>query len=97
MDYKHLGYYNGIDAVMMNGLEPEKIIKMINDGIGQFYTVSDECTIDENENNGVIKFSKDKKYAVTYSVSNIAEHTPIDLLSEQDLSDEFIDVWEKMF
>ena len=31
MDYKHLGYYNGIDAVMMNGLEPEKIIQMIYD------------------------------------------------------------------
>ena len=96
MAYKHLGYYNGIDAVMMNGLDPDKIIQMINGGIGQFYTASDECTIDENGNNGVIKFSKDKKYAVTYSVSNIAEHTPLDLLSEQDLSDEFIDVWEKM-
>lgn len=97
MGYKHLGYYNGIDAVMMDGLDPDKIIQMINDGIGHFYTVSDECTIiDENGNNGVIKFSKDKKYAVTYSVSNIAEHTPLDLLSEQDLSNEFIDVWEKM-
>lgn len=100
MEYKHLGYYNGIDAVMMDGLDPDKIIQMINGGIGQFYTVSDECTIVlhscENGNNGVVKFSKDKKYAVTYSVSNIAEHTPLDLLSQQDLSDEYIDVWEKM-
>lgn len=96
MVYKHLGYYNGIDAVMMDGLEPDKIIQMINDGIGQFYTASDECTIGENGNNVVIKYSKDKKYAVTYSVSNISQHTPLDLLSEQDLSDEFIDVWEKV-
>ena len=96
MDYKHLGYYNGIDAVMMSGLDPDEIIQKINNGIGQFYSVSDEGTLDENGNNGVIKFSKDKRYAVTYSVSNIAEHTPLDLLCEQDISDEFIDVWEKI-
>ena len=28
MEYKHLGYYNGIDAVMMDGLDPDKIIQM---------------------------------------------------------------------
>lgn len=96
MEYEHIGYYNGIDAVMLYGLEPEEIVNKVNGGIGAFYRCSgDDETLDPDATHKECKLTMDGEYAVTYDVSNIAQHTPLDLLRDEEICDEFLDVWKK--
>ena len=93
--YKHKGYYNGIDAVMNCDFEAKAVINNINNGIGEFFVYDDEDeeTDDEQyllEHGGRL----DGNIIIVDSVSENFKHTPFDLLMVQDLSDEYVDVWE---
>lgn len=90
--YFHKGYFNGIDAVMLSGRKPKEVINDIEKGVGCFYTCSDECADETDllEDGG----KKTGKYIVVDSVSERCNRTPLDLLMNEDLSDEFVDVWE---
>ena len=91
--YKHKGYYNGIDAVMNCVLEPKAVVNIINNGIGEFFTCEDDETDDAQyllEHGG--RF--DGNIIIVDSVSENCKYTPFDLLMAQDLSDEYVDVWE---
>ena len=93
--YKHKGYYNGIDAVMNCDIPAQAVIDNINNGIGEFFVYDDEDeeTDDEQyllEHGGRL----DGNIIIVDSVSENFKHTPFDLLVAQDLSDEYVDVWE---
>lgn len=90
--YLHKGYFNGIDAVMLSDRKPEEVINAIEKGAGCFYACSDGCADETDllEDGG----KKMGKYIVVDSVSERCNHTPLDLLENEDLFDEFIDVWE---
>lgn len=90
--YNHNGYYNGIDAVMNCDLEPQIVINHINGGLGNFFSCSDETDDEAHllEKGGRIAGN----FIVVDSVSEICKHTPFDLLVNEDLSDEYVDVWE---
>ena len=90
--YNHKGYYNGIDAVMNCDLEPQMVISNINRGIGNFFTCEDETDDEQHllDNGGHI----DGNIIVVDSVREICKRTPFDLLMAEDLSDEYVDVWE---
>ena len=91
--YKHKGYYNGIDAVMNCDLEPQAVVNNINNGIGEFFTCEDDETDDAQyllEHGG--RF--DGNIIIVDSVSENCKYTPFDLLMAQDLSDEYVEVWE---
>ena len=94
--YRHIGYFNGIDAVMVDGLDPETIVNKINDCKLKFNPVDDSDIIHNDDLYGNFKYSDDGKYLVVYSVSNISQNTPFDILVNQDLSDEYVDVYERM-
>ena len=94
--YRHIGYFNGIDAVMVDGLDPETIVNKINDCKLKFNPVDDSDIINKGDLYGNFKYSDDGKYLVVYSVSNISQNTPFDILVNQDLSDEYVDVYERM-
>ena len=94
--YRHIGYFNGIDAVMVDGLDPETIVNKINDCKLKFNPVDDGDIIHKDDLYGNFKYSDDGKYLVVYSVSNISQNTPFDILVNQDLSDEYVDVYERM-
>ena len=91
--YKHKGYYNGIDAVMNCDLEPQAVVNNINNGIGEFFTCEDDETDDAQyllEHGG--RFGGN--FIIVDSVSEKCKETPFDLLMTQDLSDEYVEVWE---
>ena len=93
--YIHKGYYNGIDAVMNCDIPAQAVIDNINNGIGEFFVYDDEDeeTDDEQyllEHGGRL----DGNIIIVDSVSENFKHTPFDLLMAQDLSDEYVDVWE---
>ena len=91
--YTHKGYYNDLDAVMNCDLEPKEVVTNINNGVGNFFTCEDEETDDEQhliDNGGRIEGN----IIVVDSVSEICKQMPFDLLMAQNLSDEYVDVWE---
>ena len=90
--YKHKGYYNGIDAVMNCDLEPQMVISNINRGIGNFFTCEDETDDEEHLLNKGGRIAGN--IIVVDSVREICKQTPLSLLVTEDLSDEFVDVWE---
>ena len=74
-------------------LEPKEVINNINGGVGNFFTCEDEETDDERhliDKGGRIEGN----VIVVDSVSEICKQMPFDLLMAQNLSDEYVDVWE---
>ena len=91
--YKHKGYYNGIDAVLNCDLPPQAVITNINNDNGNFFTCEDDWTDDEQhliDIDGRI----DGNIIIVDSVREICKNAPFDLLLTQDLSNEYVDVWE---
>ena len=90
--YNHKGYYNGLDAVIYCDLEPQVVINYINYGIGKFFTCENETDDEEHllDNGGRIAGN----IIIVDSVREIYKQTPLKLLVMEDLSDEFVDVWE---
>ena len=93
--YKHKGYYNGIDAVMNCDIPAQAVIDNINNGIGEFFVYDDEDEDTDDEQYLLERGGRlDGNIIVVDSVSENCKHTPFDLLMLQDLSDEYVDVWE---
>ena len=93
--YKHKGYYNGIDAVMNCDIPAQAVINNINNGIGEFFTYDDEDEETDDEQYLLAHGGRlDGNIIIVDSVSENCKHTPFDLLMAQDLSDEYVDVWE---
>lgn len=90
--YKHKGYYNGFDAVMSCDLEPQVVINHINYGIGKFFTCEDETDDEEHllNNGGRIAGN----IIIVDSVRETCKQMPLKLVLMEDLSNEFVDVWE---
>ena len=93
------GYYNGLDAVMMNHCSADEIVSNMERGIGDFraYEGTDVC--DESGEyllvNHYAKKTEDGEYVVVYDVADKFEDVPLDLVAD-NAQDEFIEVWKKM-
>ena len=93
--YKHKGYYNGIDAVINCDLPAQAIINNINNGKGEFFTYDDEDEETDEEQYLLEHGGRlDGNFIIVDSVSEKCKDTPFDLLMAQDLSDEYVEVWE---
>ena len=93
---KYLGYYNDIDAVMLNGENPDKIVANMKNGIGHFYGNDegiDDLTDEYIMANYYAKKTKDGKYLVKYDVADRFDNIPLDLV-EGNAQDEFIDIFK---
>lgn len=91
--YKHKGYYNGIDAVLNCDLPPQAVINNINNDNGNFFTCEDDW-IDDEQSLIDIGGRLDGNIIIVDSVREICKNAPFDLLMAQDLSNEYVDVWE---
>ena len=99
MMYKLIGYFNGVDAVMMSDFSADKVIANMKKGIGNYCNEDDDDDIKEDEEfiiaNNRAQYTSDKKYIVVYDVSNRFDNCPIDLLGEE-ARNEFIDIYMKI-
>lgn len=97
--YFSLGYYNCLDAVMMNDCSADKVVEYMEKGIGDFRIYDENSQTDESAEwlmkNHSAKMTEDGEYIVVYDVSDKFDHVPLDLVAE-NAQDEFIEVWKKM-
>ena len=98
MKYKLIGYFNGIDAVMMSDFSADEVIAIMKKDNGN-YCDEDDYNIKEDEEfimaNNRAQYTSDKKYIVVYDVSDRFDNCPIDLL-EKEARNEFIDIYIKI-
>ena len=98
MMYKLIGYFNGIDAVMMSDFSADEVIANMKKDNSN-YCDEDDDNIKEDEEfimaNNRAQYTSDKKYIVAYDVSNRFDNCPIDLLGEE-ARNEFIDIYMKI-
>lgn len=97
--YFSFGYYNCLDAVMMNHCSADKVVEYMTKGIGDFRTYDGTDVCDESADylltNHYAKKTEDGEYIVVYDVADKFDHVPLDLVAE-NAQDEFIEVWKKM-
>lgn len=98
MMYKWIGYFNGIDAVMMSDFSADEVIANMKKGNSN-YCNEDDDNIKEDEEfimaNNYAQYTSDKKYIVVYDVADRFDNCPIDLL-EKEACNEFIDIYMKI-
>ena len=103
--YTKIGYYNGLDAVMMYDMTADEIVKNMNENKGIFYHVSDEGECERCEfepfnklcNGCMIMETSDKKYIVRCDDCSHLDNVPFDIIDGQNLAiDCFIDIYEKL-
>lgn len=103
MKYKHVGYYNCLDAVMQYDLSADEIVENMNNGIGLYYTSGDDAdeTYDESyfdypKDCGIsAKKTSDGEYLVRCDDCSNFENIPIDLVGE-NARDMFIDIYKRV-
>lgn len=97
--YFTLGYYNCLDAVMMNDCSADEVVANMEKGIGDFRVYDEDSQTDESSEwllkNHCAKKTEDGEYIVVYDVSDKFDHVPLDLVAE-NAQDEFIEIWKKM-
>lgn len=103
--YTKIGYYNGLDAVMMYDMTADEIVKNMHENKGMFYHVSDEPECEHCEfepfnewcNEVMTMETTDKKYIVRCDNCSHLDNIPFDIIDQQNLSAEcFIDIYEKI-
>lgn len=91
MEIRHIAYYNDVECLKnFSECTADEIIENYKKGLGHIYTPSVPMEYDTNDfEEGIIKFSTDKKFAVLMDLPN-----DINLLGKPYVCDFFIDIFE---
>lgn len=97
--YEHFAYYNGSDAVdMMNETADDIVANMLN-GVGAVYHPTKPFYKDTAEFfmvNYDGQLTTDEEYIVVYDVANHWNGKDISKVDENELMDEYIDIYKKV-